>query len=842
LSAKAMDAVLMRATMDNADDAIVVTRAEDHNPDGPTVVFANKAYAKLAGITAHELIGQPATLIGQQGADGTMMLGFQETLHRGQSLRTEVLFYNAENKQVWLDLGIFPLRAKDGSVTHYAAFARDIAIQKRAEEQMRTDKESAEVANRLKSELLATMSHEIRTPLNGIIGMSNLLADTSLDQTQRRHVDMLANSAETLLQLINDILDLSKIEADRLELEPMPFSIKDLVFELADMLRPQLSRASLELVIDVETSIPAELSCDPGRVRQILLNLISNSIKFTNKGHIRIYVDLLSARNEAGQQMIEITVEDTGIGISKAAQDKIFEKFSQEDASTTRRYGGTGLGLAICRQLSELMGGSITVSSEEGVGSCFAFRFGFDHVTSSAVIDRWVKKDDRHLHGKRVIVIDDLAASGDAIGRYLQAVGVEARAFSKMDRLIPDLTRWYNQWGIPDLILIDETLDVGSVFDVMPQLEQVLGEDLPPIMLLSTKPLQGRHRKLERVGISGAIEKPIRPSQLIRAVTALIADYAPDSFWTPHPEVIRTNRTDGGGDDNHPLEGLQVLLAEDNTINAQIFVHTMERWGARVTVAGNGQEAVEIGRSMPFDIIFMDCQMPELDGYGATEQLRRLMGQGTIPTIPIIALTANAMKGDRERCLAAGMDDYLSKPAQARDIASTIRRWVTNRPAASDTSPDPQTKPGPQEQAARTDHHNPSYAEEAGIILIDDALYNECADILGPNHGQVVLDFIERLAQMLQEMAFAITNRDFERTAKLAHPFKSSSAQLGAVAVAKICRRIEMKTRDVSVDEVDDAALADLLVDLQTISEETSAVLAQRIDQHPVTNRRDLAS
>ena len=810
---KNVEAMIMRMAMDNADEAIVVTEAQSLESDGPRIVFANKTYADLAGHPAEDLIGRPATLLGHQGADETMTLGFHETLQRGQSLQTEVLFYNINHDQTWLDLRVFPLRAPNGSISHYAAFARDIGDQKEVEAQMRSEKEHAEASSRLKSEFLATMSHEIRTPLNGIIGMSNLLADTALDDSQRRHVDMLMTSADTLLHLINDILDLSKIEADRLELEPVNFDLKNLVFELVDMVRQQIGRKGLELVVDIDPELPRQICADPGRVRQIILNLLSNAIKFTNEGHIYLHVNQPAHETS----LIEIIVEDTGVGIAPNAQEKVFEKFSQEDASTTRRYGGTGLGLAICKQLSELLGGSITLKSEEGSGSRFTFSFSYQPVSSTTVQNTWLKnKADRDgLVGKRVIMIDDLTACGDSVGRYLRSLNVETRLLHRLNRLSSDLSRWHSQYGMPDLIIIDETPGIGTPCDVMTKLKHVLGADLPPILLLATEPLQGRHQALAAMGLSGAIEKPVRPSHLTRATSALISDHTPNMFWTPHPDLDISQPRDGDHQAAQPFAGLQVLLAEDNMINAQIFTHMMERWGARVTIAGNGQEAVEIACSMSFDIIFMDCQMPDLDGYGATRELRQFMKDGAVKPTPIIALTANAMKGDRERCLTAGMDDYLSKPAQARDIARKIQHWTnqqTGEPSAH-----------PSTDIAR------STALESN--LVDLALYNECADILGPSHAKVVIDFIERLGHMLQELAFAIKQHDFQRTAKLVHPFKSSSAQIGAIGIAKLCRRIEMRTRDKSPYEVDLDDLVTLLMELKGISDQTSNLLATMIHE-----------
>ncbi len=803
---------LMQETLDNAADAIVITRAESSDANGPPIVFANKAYVELAGSDSKSLYGKPARLLGDQGLDATVLVELHDTLKNGKSFRSEVLFYSQNYTQRWLDVGIFPLTDKHGKITHYAAFARDIANQKELEIQMRDDKEAAEAANLLKSEFLATMSHEIRTPLNGIIGMSNLLLDTNLDATQANHVDMLSHSAETLLQLINDILDLSKIEADKLELEPASFSIKGLIFEIAQMVRPQIQRKGLELVVDVSPRLPINVTADPGRLRQIILNLIGNAVKFTSQGFIRIYVEPVEQADGA-THLLKVSIEDSGIGISSQAKSRIFNKFSQGDASTTRRYGGTGLGLAICKSLAKAMGGTIGLESEENQGSTFWFTFACEPHADVRLYEHYRKQFKDELENHTVIILDDHSCSAVAVERHLRAAGADCHKFTNLNRITDQLLQWHQVHEKADLIILDEELGIGTAFDVMPRIAQVFGDNVPPILLLTNKPLQGCHKKLARAGLSGAIEKPIRPSHLVRAAVELLRNRGHENFWAPHPDIRR--RTAATLDDERsPLAGLQVLLAEDNPINAQIFTHIMERWGARVTVAGNGREAIDISDTMPFDIIFMDCQMPEVDGFEATQELRRLMAGKIIPHTPIIALTANAMKGDRERCLEAGMDDYLAKPTQARDIATTIRRWVSA-------------------DRIGEKHANAAYGNtaEEHITTDDDhrlinlEMYNECADILGPSHGRVVADFMDRLGQMLQELAFAVSRSDYTTTAKLVHPFKSSAAQLGAMGVSEVCRSIEMRTREKQPNEVDDTALASELVQLREVADATAIKL-----------------
>lgn len=818
---------LIESILHNTSDAVVITTTELDDPTGPRILLTNRAYQSMSGYAEHELLGKSIPLFTEEGMGAEDCMRLRDALAMGETFRTEMLFYRRDHQQIWMDVEVFPLLDPAGQVTNFAAFARDIGAQKEVRNELESAKETAEAANRLKSEFLATMSHEIRTPLNGIVGMTNLLLDTRLNHQQRDHVDMLAKSADTLLNLINDILDLSKIEAGRLEIEAVPFNLKNLLLEVVSMVQDAASKKGVELITDIDMNLPLTIETDPGRIRQVLLNLMSNAIKFTDTGHVLLHVrraDLPNQDLDEDAVGIIATVKDTGVGIPPEKREIIFDKFSQADSSTTRRFGGTGLGLTISRQLSKLLGGDLYLADpprEGGSSFCMSFR---GHNPDGQTIGQFLRGQSQGaLVDRNVLIIDDPEDCAAALAHIVEGLGANSITINAIDQLSAAAERYQRDGSNLDLIILDERLGFGSAFEIYGHLQKSFGTDLPPLLLIAEEPVHNRISRLRECHFGGAIERPIRPSNLVRGVAHLIQGLNDGVFWTATNTYTRNSTVDkhNRNDEPAPLSGLQVLLAEDNPINAQIFVHVLERWGARVTVAGNGIEAIEIATSMPVDIIFMDCQMPELDGYEATQRLRQMMDDEVLARTPIIALTANAMKGDRERCLDAGMDDYLAKPAQPRDIAAMVRRW--RREPEQNVAP----KPEPVTNAL------PAAAESR---LIDRQIYDDCADILGPKHSEVITDFVDRLAAMLQTLAFAYEGRNFQAMAKLVHPFKSSAAQIGAIGISEQCRRIETATRDQQAEDIDHQNLTAALLELREVSEESSDLLRQMVheaDQRP---------
>ena len=753
--------IWLRTVLDNLGEGVYTLDAQGR------LSYLNAEAQRLIGWRFEELAGkQLHDIIRHHRADGSILPAVEcpinlALLDNRSYCSNDEVFYHKNGTAFPVAMTGAPLimdGERQGSVAVFSDMREELLLQQHLLEA----KNVAEETTRLKADFLSTMSHEIRTPLNGVIGMTDLLLDTALDSEQSEFARIIKMSADALLAIINDILDFSKIEAGRLQLEHTEFSLRQVVEDSIDLLAAKANEQGLTLASFISPELPDQLIGDPTRIRQILLNFLSNAIKFTSRGEVLASISMDSgapgeADDQEHRQIVKIAVRDSGIGLSEAARMQLFQPFSQADSSTTRKYGGTGLGLSICKRLVDAMGGEIGADSLPGAGATFWARIPLEVDTGMAA----ATPPERPLRGKRVLVADDSAGSRSIWRSYFESWQMHVEAVDSFTGLRERLAEITSKSGSPDLLLLAESLSGPPLLEVVGGLPAQVRRAL---ICCLVKP--DRQAGLELAALGAMVmHQPMKQSTLFELVhKALRLSPGSQAGASPVPVGRTVARTDRR----------QLLLAEDNPINQRVAVHVLSKLGYAVDVVDNGTLAVAAVAGGDYALVLMDCQMPEMDGFEATAAIRRAE-MNSRRHVPIVAMTANAFQGDRERCLAAGMDDYLAKPVDAARLRSLLAAWLPEQAPLAELL----TAPVMPANGAETDP--PAIDLKRLNDLFGDDL--DVIDELLTLFQQSLVPLSERLRQEVQERSRNLQS--------LAHELRGSASNVGALPLAKLARQLE---------------------------------------------------
>ena len=746
----------------------------------------NKAHRELLGYSDNVIRGlSPAALMGKEA-----FLDSRKRIGDATSFRIETVVRTRSGKPLNVELSAFSILGESGELLCLVGLVRDITAQKQTELERQKAREAAEAANRAKSEFLANMSHEIRTPLNGVLGMTELALNTKLSEEQQEYLALVKTSGETLLTVINDILDFSKIEAGRLDINPIDFDLRDSLGDTLKTLSLRAHEKGLELALHVAPDVPSWVEGDPTRLRQIVVNLIGNAIKFTDRGEVVLDAGIESQSSE--EIMLHFTVTDTGIGIASDKLQAIFAPFTQADSSATRRYGGTGLGLAISRQLVDLMGGRLWVESEEGKGSRFHFTVRFRPSTSKSPAES--APDTVDLKGLATLVVDDNATNRRLLEEILANWEMRpAMADGGWTGLAA--MKQAKEAGKPfPLVLIDACMPDMDGFTLAERIKEDPELSGATIMMLTSGGHRGDAARCRKLGIAAYLHKPVKERDLLQAILLALS---PRRSQAKDAELITRHTL------RQERRNLRILLAEDDMVNRHLAEHLLKKFDYQVTSVQDGRQAVEAIQTLgpdSFDVVLMDVQMPEMNGVAATAAIRTLE-KGTSRRLPIVAMTAHAMKGDRVRFLEAGMDSYIAKPVQARELINVIEQTV---PKDGKVIQEPAPKPALQ----------PAIDWQRGLARVegDAGLFHDLLKL-----------FASEAPAAIERLQTAVQQKDATRIERGAHALKGSLSNISVDGPVKAAARLEEIGRNGDLDQAEAAA--------RNLEKEIERVLAE-IEAH----------
>ncbi len=729
------------------------------------ITYVNDKFCDISGYTREELIGQNHRILKSDKHSPAFYAELWGTIADGETWHGEIKNLKKHGGFYWVQVSIVPFMDEHGKPFQYIAIRTDITERKAAEAALIESREQALAGARAKSDFLANMSHEIRTPMNGVIGMLELLRRTELTDEQIHFADTAIHSADMQISVINDILDFSKIESGKLELEALDIHLSDILEDIAALMGATAQAKGVVLTCYCDPAIPETVKGDPTRLRQVVANLVDNAVKFTGAGEVNIAARFLS--QEDGESRVRIEVRDTGIGVDENAQNKLFDPFAQADTSTTRKFGGTGLGLSITNSLIKLMGSKIEVRGEKGIGSTFWFDLSLKTGETTG------RRQADELRDLRILAVDDNATNREILESYLSACGMRPTVLDSAGEVLNYLRDAADD---VDVMIIDYHMpDMDGL-----ELAQAIFADAtiptpPMIMLSSSQP--GDLTAIRQAGIQLRLSKPIGRSRLREGIMSVLGH---------HRTVIdKADQLETG-----KLSG-KVLLVEDTFINQQVAVGVLAKLGLRPEIANNGREGVEKATERTFDLILMDVQMPEMDGFEATAMLRRREADENLPRTPIIAMTAHALAGDRERCLAAGMDDYISKPVRQQTMEAMLRKWMAG-------DPNPQKSKPRQEDAAVAEAEISGVLDAEAISILKTAL-----DALPDAYREVLNSFLESVPRLQDDIRAAIEVNDPKAMELAAHSLKSNAATFGAMDLSKLAAEVEGLGRS---DEIGNAS------------------------------------